>query len=464
MKIRARLILSVTTLLLVSIVSLGCGILFVQHAQERQDMERAAKIIENSVKRVALDAMLQKDDLQLVSYVNFLKAQYPALSTAQITWFSGANSRSVNLGAAAPEARISERRLEVADPADPSHRVGIRLGISQDVIEAVIRENQRRLKEIVVTTGLVTSFIWFALAYWLAWSITWPIVSLARVAKELGTGKLGQRLDWKSSNEIGELVTVFNEMSERLAELDETKKNFISSVTHEFRSPLGAIESFVSLLDAKQANCENCRAHRDYLDRIGSNVHRLSQFVNDLLDTAQIEKGKMKCVLMPVNLQETVTEVCKFFEAKIQSQEVSLVNSLDNPPMVLADLNRIRQVLVNLISNALKFTPPGGKIEIAAEQYREGRTRWLEVSVTDTGRGMDERDLARLFQPFSQGRNTAQGIHGAAKGTGLGLHICKSIVEQHGGKINVESAPGKGTRFSFSLKAAVHEAKTNDVG
>jgi signal transduction histidine kinase len=453
MRIRTRLILSITALLVVSMLSLGYGILFAQRSRERQDMERAARIIENSVQRVALDAILQKDDLQLVSYVNFLKAQYPALAYARISWVAGGRSRSVNLGAA-PDGRVSERSLEVTDPSDQTRRVAIRLGISDEVIEATIRDSQRRLKKIIIFIWLGSSFVWFAMAYWLASSITAPITQLGRVAAEISAGKLGRRLEWNSHDEIGDLVNVFNHMSERLAELDEAKKSFISSVTHEFRSPLGAIESFIALLTSKDAGHPECREHRDYLARIQTNIVRLSNFVNDLLDVAKIEKGRLECVLKPVQIQETVSEVLRFFEPKAAAQGVSLASTVDHPPEVLADLGRIRQVLINLVSNALKFTPKGGRVDISAEQYREGGLRWLELAVADTGRGMDGRDRSGLFQAFSQGRNTAEGVFGGGKGTGLGLYICKSIVEQHGGRIEAQSEPGKGTRIVFSLKLA----------
>jgi signal transduction histidine kinase len=278
------------------------------------------------------------------------------------------------------------------------------------------------------------------------------------VAAEIGAGKLGRRLQWQSEDEIGDLVKVFNHMSGRLAELDEAKKGFISSVTHEFRSPLGAIESFISLLMSKDAKHPECMQHRDYLARIQTNIVRLSHFVNDLLDVSKIEKGKLECVLKPVQIQETVSEVCRLFEPKAAAQKVGLASRLDHPPEVLADSGRIRQVLINLVSNALKFTPPGGRIEIASEQYREAGQRWLEIAVADTGRGMDEHDRSQLFEAFTQGRNTADGVFGGGKGTGLGLYICKSIIEQHRGRVEVRSEPGQGTRIAFSLSIAAPEA------
>ncbi|MDD5628935.1 MAG: ATP-binding protein [Elusimicrobia bacterium] len=459
MSIRTRLILSITALLVVSMLSLGYGILFVQRSQERKDMEQAARIIENSVQRVALDSILQRDDLQLVSYVNFLKAQYPALAYARISWSAGGRNRSVALGGEpSPSARILERPLVMADPADPARRVSIRLGIDQAVIEEALHASQRRLKKIILFIWLGSSFIWFAMAYWLAWSITSPMASLGRVAAEISAGKLGQQLAWESQDEIGHLVKVFNHMSERLAELDEAKKSFISSVTHEFRSPLGAIESLIALLISKEASHPECILHREYLTRIQANIVRLGNFVNDLLDVSKIEKGKLECVLKPVQLQETVSEVCRFFEPKAAAQGVTLACAVDHIPEVLADVGRIRQVLINLVSNALKFTPQGGRVEIAAEQYREAGRRWLEFSVADTGRGMDAHDRSLLFQAFMQGRNTAGGVFGGSRGTGLGLYICKSIIDQHGGRIEVQSAPGQGTRIAFLLRIVVAEA------
>jgi len=147
-------------------------------------------------------------------------------------------------------------------------------------------------------------------------------------------------------------------------------------------------------------------------------------------------------------------EVAQFFEAKAASLGVAIENRSNGAlPQVLGDADRIRQVVVNLVANALKFTPSGGKVWISAEQMKADGQRFVEVTVGDTGRGMDAADLARIFKPFSQGRNVSDGVAGP-KGTGLGLYIVKSIVEQHGGKVEVRSAPGEGTRVSFTLKVA----------
>ncbi|OGR85076.1 MAG: hypothetical protein A3J74_08690 [Elusimicrobia bacterium RIFCSPHIGHO2_02_FULL_57_9] len=191
----------------------------------------------------------------------------------------------------------------------------------------------------------------------------------------------------------------------------------------------------------------------EYLERIQINVQRLNRFVSDLLDAAKVEKGGLECAMAPMRLEVVVSDACQFFAVKAKGQGVGLEHRLDHIPPVLGDSERIRQVLVNLISNSLKFTPSGGRIAICAEQFREKGHRWIELIVQDTGLGMDQKDIARLFQAFSQGKNAAQRM-GGNRGTGLGLFICKSIIEKHGGRMEVKSAPGQGTQVSFSLPAA----------
>jgi two-component system phosphate regulon sensor histidine kinase PhoR len=189
-----------------------------------------------------------------------------------------------------------------------------------------------------------------------------------------------------------------------------------------------------------------------YFDRIKTNVGRLSGFINDLLDVAKIERGKMECTLKSMRLQDVAGDVVQFFEAKAKEQGVTLATRLDpNMGPVQGDPERLRQVIVNLVSNALKFTPKGGSVWIQGEQFRENGGRYVEVSVVDTGRGMDAEDQKRLFQKFAQGKNTNERVAGH-RGTGLGLVIVKSIVEAHGGKVSVKSQVGKGTQFQFSVR------------
>ena len=438
-----------------SLAVFSAGVLVVLKSSENRQTLNSEELLRHAIARTALDALIQRDQVQLLSYLNFLKGQYPALIYARVSWTKDGRSISHEMGVTDVNPKVSERQVVVSDPSQPGQTVAVLFGIDRDALRAPFAESRSRAFNILYLVALTTLFLGLAASVLFARLMTAPLFALGRLAQEIGAGKLGGHLAWKSDDELGGLVRAFNGMSSRLEEFDTIKRNFVSSVTHELRSPLGAIESFLELIREKTAAGapEGFAQSREYLERIQINVRRLSGFVNDLLDVAKIEKGKMECVLRPLELPPVAQEVCQFFEAKALSQGVAITNSLSGLPAVMADADRVRQVLVNLIANGLKFTPAGGSIQITAEQFRDGGARWIEVTVGDTGRGMDAADREGLFQPFAQGRNIAQGVAGH-KGTGLGLYIVKSIVDQHGGKIEVKSAPGQGTRISFSLKVA----------
>lgn len=455
MTIRVRLILQTLFLQVISLLLLAYGVFAVQRSLGERDVERAETQIRLAVARTATDALIQKDEVQLLSYLNFLKVQFPALAYARTVWRRGDKSVTQSLGAPAAGARVLERRVTVSDPAAADRSVEVFFGVDQDVLRATARETERRVIKILGIVGGFTALVSLLLAVLLSRRLSSSLGALGRLAEQISEGRLGVRLEWDTDDEIGSLVRVFNAMSTRLADLDLAKKNFVSSVTHELRSPLGAIESFLPLIREKVHSGDPAALAQatEYMDRIEANVHRLNRFITDLLDVAKIEQGKMECVIRRMEFAPVASEVAQFFEAKAQSQGVVIDNRVDGVPPVLGDADRVRQVLVNLVANALKFTPSGGKVWIETAQVRDGGQRWLEVVVGDTGRGMDERDRDLLFKPFSQGRNVVEGVTGP-KGTGLGLYIVKSIIDQHGGRLDVRSSPGKGTQISFSLKVA----------
>ncbi len=455
MTIRVRLIVQTVFLQVLSLLLLAYGVFAVQRTLGERDVERAETQIRLAVARTATDALIQKDQVQLLSYLNFLKVQYPALAYARTVWRNGSKSSAQSLGTATGSARVLERRVMVSDPASADRDVEVFFGVDQDALRSTVRESQHRMIKILALVGGITALISLGLAILLSRSLARSLDALGRMAGQISEGRLGVHLEWDSNDEIGALVRVFNNMSSRLADLDLSKKNFVSSVTHELRSPLGAIESFLPLIREKVQSGEReaISVALSYMDRIEANVHRLNRFITDLLDVAKIEQGKMECVIRRMELGPISAEVAQFFEAKAKSQGVAIENRVKDDPPVLGDADRVRQVLVNLIANGLKFTPSGGRVWIEAALLKEDGQRWLEIVVGDTGRGMDEADQRRLFKPFSQGRNVSDGVAGT-KGTGLGLYIVKSIVDQHGGRMGIRSAPGQGTQVSFTLKVA----------
>ena len=455
MSIRAKLIVLTTFVQLGSLALLSGGTIWVFGSYGRHQVARAEELMRHVVARTALDALIQRDQVQLLSYLNFLKGQYPALAYARVAWTHDGRTSTHTLGAPASGGSVTERRVAVEDPKQPGSKVEVAFGVDRVVLEAPYRESRGRIYRMLAAVGLATGAAGVVLSFLLAHRMTRPLQDLGRLAEEIGHGRLGARLDYDSPDELGVLVRAFNMMSERLEELDAVKRTFISSVTHELRSPLGAIESFLQLIRDKTAaeGAAGLAQCTGYLDRIQTNVRRLSGFINDLLDVAKIERGRMECELRSMQVTAVADEVLQFFEAKAGQQGVELRNAIKDAPPILGDSDRVRQVLVNLVANGLKFTPSGGRVWIEGEQVREGDQRFLEVTVADTGRGISDEDLKKLFQPFVQGTGVTHHA-GGAKGTGLGLYIVKSIVEQHGGRIGVRSAPGQGTRVSFSLKVA----------
>jgi two-component system phosphate regulon sensor histidine kinase PhoR len=236
------------------------------------------------------------------------------------------------------------------------------------------------------------------------------------------------------------VLLLFQDLTE-LRDLQTTRRELIGNISHEFRTPLAGIKAMVETLSGGAA--DDKKTARDFLTRIDSEVDRLTQLVAELTELSRIETGKAELKLEPVNLNQLADEVIAQLSPQAERQKLTITRELaaDLPP-VPADKDRVRQVITNLVHNAIKFTPPGGKIKII--------TRTLEgsavVDIGDTGIGIPKEDLPHVFERFYKGDKARAG-----EGTGMGLAIAKHVVEAHGGNIWVESEEGKGATFSFSL-------------
>ncbi len=451
MSIRAKLTLWLCGILLGVIALMAGGILLTQWTLAQRDAADRVEIIGNSIKRAAYDALLQSDDLLLVGNLKFLERQYPALAWAGIHWKRPGADESIAVGERTEGSALSET-VSVRDPLSPSKSISIDFQISLAELEAKSNQSFQRIAKMTLFAG-ASAFIFFvAFAYEFAKTLTSPLGPLADLSEEIGRGHFGRKLSWRSRDEIGRFVEAFNAMSERLATLDESKKNFVSSVTHELRSPLGAIESFITLIEENLdvPSSAASASRRVYLERVRDNIQRLRLFVDDLLTSAAIERGSIACLLSPMSLSRTAKEIQELFAARAAELKVYLRDEVPSDlPSVLGDADKLRHVVSNLVHNALKYTPAGGSVTIGAR--REDGQVWLSVS--DTGSGIDADDVSKLFKLFSKGRNSDRTQDGS-QGSGLGLYIVKSIIEKHGGEIRVRSEPQFGTTFSFSLKIA----------
>jgi signal transduction histidine kinase len=233
-------------------------------------------------------------------------------------------------------------------------------------------------------------------------------------------------------------------------ELESMKSNFLSVVSHELRTPLHSIKGFVDIILMGKTGSIN-DLQRDFLTTVKEATGNLQRLIDDLLEFSRREAGQIKLKPAMISLQAIAAKVIEQLSPQAQEGALNLMNKVsENLDLVEADPMRIEQVLTNLVSNAIKFTPSGGSVSVLAADEGER----VRVSVQDTGIGISEEELAKVFQRFYQVDSSATRSY---RGAGLGLTICKFIVEYHHGRIWAESQVGKGSTFSFTLPKKLPE-------
>jgi PAS domain S-box-containing protein len=244
---------------------------------------------------------------------------------------------------------------------------------------------------------------------------------------------------------IAKDITEKKRYETRLTELDRIKSDFVSNVSHELRTPLTAIKgSLDNMLDGITGPLTEKQVR--YLGRIKSNADRLGRLITDLLDLSKIEAGKIELrpALLPVHL--LVAEVVEVLRSLAEEKFITLrVVCVDEKTQVWGDRDKVVQILMNLIGNAVKFTPAQGEVKIVIEKCD---AEWVKLSVADSGPGIGADEAPKIFDKFYQ---VEQANRQKTRGTGLGLTICKALVEMHRGEIWIESDIGKGSIFSFTL-------------
>ncbi|MDX6733748.1 MAG: hypothetical protein QOC54_3696, partial [Baekduia sp.] len=240
----------------------------------------------------------------------------------------------------------------------------------------------------------------------------------------------------------GSVVWTLRDATER-TRLERVKSEFVATASHELRSPLTSIKGFVELLRTGEGLDDR---QREFLDIVLVSTNRLVDLVNDLLDVARLEAGRVEVHRRPIDVAEVFEDVTTLLGGRIEVKQQRLEIEIDEgTPRVLADATRLRQMLTNLVTNAHLYTDEHGTLTLAAGASPSG----VRIEVSDTGRGMSSAELEHVFERFSRGSGST-----GTPGTGLGLSIVKSLVDLHGGTIDVSSTPGQGTSFAITLPAA----------
>jgi two-component system phosphate regulon sensor histidine kinase PhoR len=243
-----------------------------------------------------------------------------------------------------------------------------------------------------------------------------------------------------SNDRPGGALLLIQDLTE-VRSLQTMRREMVGNISHEFRTPLAAIKAMVETL--RDVAVDDREAARDFLSRIEVEVDRMTQLVAELTELSRIETGKAELELEPMDISGLVEEAVAQLRPQAERQKLALETSLASGlPSVTVDKERVRQVMVNLIHNAIKFNRPGGNIRITTKSSGEA----VSIEVTDTGIGIAREDLPHIFERFYKGDKSRAG-----QGSGIGLAIAKHVVESHGGNIQVESEEGKGTTFTINL-------------
>jgi len=241
------------------------------------------------------------------------------------------------------------------------------------------------------------------------------------------------------------VLEIFRDIT-KAKEVDKIKSEFISTTSHELRTSLAAIkESVMLILDGTAG--KTLPEQSRFLGIAKKNIDRLTSLINDLLDISKIETGKIQLNIKTCDIGDVIKKDLNPLE--ILAEQKGLVLKTKFPkhlPKVNCDSDRIAQIITNLVGNSIKFTPKGGSIAVNARKTERGKA--ILVAVQDTGIGIDKKNIPKLFTKFGQADTSLTRRHG---GTGLGLAICKELVKMHGGRIWVDSEPGRGSTFSFTL-------------
>lgn len=317
-----------------------------------------------------------------------------------------------------------------------------------------IRQARGEVMGLMVTSQTISIMIAFLFSFILARSISRPITQLNSAAKSVAAGDFTKKIERTSKDELGELISSFNYMTGALKEIDEARSSFVSNVAHELRTPMTIISGFVEgIIDGTISEDERDK----YLAIVLSESRRLSRLVTELLETSRLESGATKLVMKQIDINELLRKGIISYENAITEKNINVEAEFRHENCyAIGDEDSIYRVIMNLMDNAIKFTPEGGVIRIkSAETVRK-----VEVSIENSGDGISKNDLAHIWERFYKSDKSRSMDK---RGVGLGLYLVKTIINQHNNRIWAESKEGEYTRFTFTLDRPRPAKERTDV-
>lgn len=298
----------------------------------------------------------------------------------------------------------------------------------------------------LVAVAVVLLMLLVLLSVFLARKFARPLRELKLASEQIGQGQFNINLPTAGQDEIGDLARSFGTMTEGLKELERLKDEFVFIAAHELRTPVTAIRGYAEMLTDNSKELSD--QAKEFVLRLQQSGERLATLVNDLLEVARSQAGRLKVQTSPQDIVSVIQNTLAELKPLADEKHHTVVFVPQTVPMILADKDKLQEVLVNLVGNAIKYTPDSGRVEVAVVSQPAG---FVTCSVKDSGIGISPEDQAKLFQRFFRVESDeTRNI----QGTGLGLFIVRQIVEHMGGKIWVESNKGKGSIFLFTLPVA----------
>lgn len=334
----------------------------------------------------------------------------------------------------------------------PMLTVGIPLKLGQKIRGAIFFHTP--IEEIDLILYDIYTDIWMAilfsgilsviLLYWISHRISKPLSQMSEVSREIASGNYKRRVNISSRDETGQLGLSFNAMADSLEKGEDMRKAFVANVSHELRSPLTSIRGYIQGVLDKTFNPEE---QEEYLTIALEETQRLNKLINELLDLSQIESGQFPLNFTVFDINEQIRRLIISQERKIDEKEINVeIDFQTEKCMVKADIDRVKQVIINLLDNAIKFNQHGGLLLIKTWKNK-GK---VYVKIQDQGIGIPKEEIPSIWDRFYQVEKSRSGLK---RGTGLGLSIIKKIIDEHHENIWVNSRLGEGTAFIFSLES-----------
>jgi signal transduction histidine kinase len=309
-----------------------------------------------------------------------------------------------------------------------------------DINRAALQITFESIGSFFIWGGLVAICIAILLTFFLSRRILSPVKALISAARQYGKGNFSRRVDFKDKGELGELANSFNSMADSLDHTQRLRQNMVADVAHELRTPLSNLKGYLEAINDGVVKCDEAT-----IRSLNEEAATLTRLVADLQELSLADAGELKITAQPQDIGELIRDTMAALQPKANDKGLTLNTDLpDSLPILNIDAHRIKQVLYNLLVNAVAHTGKGGMITVTVKAHNDA----VSVSVSDTGEGIPPEDLPNIFERFyrvdkSRARSTG--------GSGLGLTIAKRLVQAHGGTINVKSELGKGSTFTFTL-------------